>query len=742
MSTIETLVLGLTGHALAWETVVAVVAVLAVGLVAVVAARTRPGRRRPAAGAGPDRELESLRRIATELARTSDVEGVVRALLDEIGQLFDVGFVGLVFISDDGSEASGFIARARGADVRWWSDVRVDLEREPSGIASAVFEATPFAVYDVVSSQRVSTRLVAEVGAKSAAFVPLIGDGRVTAVIAVATTDAHRAFSADDLGVMQTLASEAGTALERTRTGIALEEALRREQLVTSIGRRLRSALDLETALRATVEETARALEASRCFVRLGPPGGPLSIVAQWHGPGEEAAGGGTELPVSNLAAREQRTVSFADVEQAPELTDPELGGLEYLRSLGSRGAAATPIVVQGRPLGVLGVHRSVPRAWTQRDIVLLEAVAAEAGLAIQLGRLLEESRERLTQQTALLRAAQVLSGELDLAVVLQRLVDEVAGFLDAEAADCYLFDRERGVLRCAAVHGFDPDLLGFEFVGGQGLAGLAVREGKPLVAGDYAELAARVPHPAYHDFTDVIVAPMRWSDEVQGVLGVGRRDGRPFEEREVDALEAFAGLASLALRNAATFTQSARQAQVQRGFYRIASALGQSLSRSATLDAVAEAAADALGGASSAVLMPQGGRLALAGGYELPARFRALLEQGIAAGDGPLARAAAQSRVIASPSLADDDRLPDGWRAAAEEYRALLSVPVETPRHEAGGFVAVFFAEERVFTDDDLELARHLADAARGALERSELFEAERSARARAQQLTRTGRL
>ena len=59
-----------------------------------------------------------------------------------------------------------------------------------------------------------------------------------------------------------------------------------------------------------------------------------------------------------------------------------------------------------------------------------------------------------------------------------------------------------------------------------------------------------------------------------------------------------------------------------------------------------------------------------------------------------------------------------------------------------AGGLVVAFFTEERAFTDDDLELARHLADATRGALERSELFEAERGARALAQQLTRTGQL
>jgi two-component system phosphate regulon sensor histidine kinase PhoR len=106
--------------------------------------------------------------------------------------------------------------------------------------------------------------------------------------------------------------------------------------------------------------------------------------------------------------------------------------------------------------------------------------------------------------------------------------------------------------------------------------------------------------------------------------------------------------------------------------------------------------------------------------------------------------RAASQGRVVAAPTLVDDERLPEAWRkaAVADGHRALLAVPVQMPREHEGGLVAVLFADERVFTEDDLELARHLADATRGALERSELFEAERSARALAQQLTRTGRL
>ncbi len=748
MTAIESSFVGLSGLALAWESAAALVGALAVGLLLGFALRARRGGRSravPAVDVSRARELDSLHRVAGELARTPDVEGVVRALLDEIGMLFGVGFAALTFVSADGREATGYLARSNGRDLEWWRDVRLDLAREPSGIASAAYEAAGFAVYDASGSSRVSSRLVAEVGAKSAAFVPLITEDRVIAVISVASTDDYRAFSSEDLAVMQTLASEATIALERTRSAIALAEALERERLVASIGRRLRGELDLDAALRTAVEETARALGASRCFVRLGDDASELPVVAQWTAPGVEPVGDDTtRLPVSNLAARESRTIAISDVETSPELGDSVLGGIEHLRELGARGAASTPIVVQDRAIGVLTAHRDTEGTWSQGDLALLEAVAAEAGVTIRLGRLLAENRDRLGQQSALLRAAQVLSGELELEAVLQRLADELATLLQADASDCYLYDRERGVLRCAAVHGFDAALVGFEFPVGRGLAGLAIREGRPLIAADYGELRDSVPHAAYDGFTDAIVAPMRWSDEVQGVLGVGRRESRPFGPREAEVLEAFAGLASLALRNAATFTRSSRQARVQRGFYRIASVLGQSLSRAATLEAVAEAAADALGAAGAAVLMPQAGRLELAGSHDLATGLAEQLESGLDEDDGALGRAAAHARVLAAPALADDERLPAQWRSAVAHagYRALLSIPIDAKLHEAGGVVVVFFTEERVFSEDDLELARHLADATRGALERSELFEAERGARALAQQLARTGRL
>src|SRR5690242_2187206 len=122
MTSIEQLLVGLNGLALAWESVGVVLGALLLGLVGGLLVRRREAG--SSAGDAPrarpqERELASMRRIASDLARAGDVEAVVRTLLDEIAALFEVGFVALTFISEDGREASGFLARSNGEDVDW-----------------------------------------------------------------------------------------------------------------------------------------------------------------------------------------------------------------------------------------------------------------------------------------------------------------------------------------------------------------------------------------------------------------------------------------------------------------------------------------------------------------------------------------------------------------------------------------------------------------------------------------------
>ena len=702
--------------------------------------RGATGSQQPAAPRS-EPDLESITAISSALGAAHDAETVARLLVTAAQQATGADVACLTTISEGGSEARGLLGRSREKELDWIRDIRVDLEHEASGVATAVFDAAPFAVYDAAGSTGGHRDLVERLGAKSIAYVPLIADERVIAVLVLASTDARRAFTTDELTLLQAFAGDAALALDRTRSAASLGEALARERMVARISAQVRSELDTDRLLGVAVEETGRTLAVDRCFVRMA---GGDRLAAQWTAPGLDPIAEPGPLPVSNLAERDRRTVAISDIDAAPELEDETLGGREPLRALGSRSVLATPIVVFDELIGIFALHRSEVHPWTRDEVTLTEAVAREVGVALHVARLLDENRRRLAQQSALLHAAQVLTSDLRLETVLPRLVEEVAALLETDAADCYLLDADRGILRCEAVFGLPRELIGYEFPATRGLAAEVLRMGTPAIAADDGGVREPVPNAAYRDLTDAIVAPMHWSGTIQGVLGVGSRTDRRFTEEDRDLLGAYAGLASLALANARAFDAHTRKARVERGFFRIAAVLGQSLSLGATLEAVAQAANEALGGSFAAVLMPRAGSLELAGAAELPSALGQALGRGLPKTAAVLRMAAAEGRIIASPDVGEDDRFEAGWSELAREvgYRSLLAVPVVDPREEASGLVLVFFTDERSFSDEDLELARHLADASHGALERSELFEAERTARALSQQLARTGGL
>lgn len=365
---------------------------------------------------------------------------------------------------------------------------------------------------------------------------------------------------------------------------------------------------------------------------------------------------------------------------------------------------------------------------------------ARDADVAFETARQLRESERRLAEQTALLGAGQALTSDLHLDAVLERLVEEVRALLGADAADCWMFDESGRRLTCRAVRGLPESQIG-RSIPPEGTVGEAIATGKPVLRRDFATTEQPPPSAAYARFAEVMDAPIETRGTVRGVLGVCSLTPRHFDERDLQLLDTFADLASVTVRNAEAFEDSLRQAQVQSGFYRIAAVLGAPLSAQATLDAVAQAAAEALGGEAAAVLRPRGGRLEISGVHALPDVLREFL-----AGDSDalevFTAAARDGRVLASRDAREDDRFGTPFAVAAKEAgcRSLLAVPVEDARGGEGGLVLVLFAQERTFRDEDLELARQLAGAARGALERSELFELERRSRALAQQLARAG--
>jgi two-component system, OmpR family, phosphate regulon sensor histidine kinase PhoR len=680
------------------------------------------------------REAESISRLSTALTQAESGERAAAHLFEGLEEALGIDKAMLAIVDEETRKARGYASR--GVDQDWWRGILIDLDADSGAIVTVVRERTPFAVFDVRSAPNINQAIAKAVGARSAAFVPLLSEGRCTGVLAVASSE-PRLFSSAEMELMVDFANETALALGRTQSKEALQAALDRERLMAEVSRRVRSELDLDAVLQVAVQEVGRAVGVCRCFIRLGEEGESLPIRAEWDAPGFEPVGGSAlRLPVSNLAVRDRRTIAIEDVVTAAELDDPSLGGRETLVGLGVRAVLAVPIQVFDRMIGVFGLHRAEAGPWASAEVMLAEAIAREVGLAVHTARLLGQNERRVEEQAALLKAAQVLTSDLRFEAVIQRLVDELVKLFRADAADCWIFDGARKLLRCHAVTGVSDRNVGRE-IPPSGTFETVIETGRPVLNREFAKTEDPPPSADYQIFAEVMDAPITWLGEQRGVLGVCAKDDGHFDLTDLELLDTFARMASLALHNAESFGERERQAQVQRGFYRIAQVLGSTLSLAETLDALAQAACEALGGSSALVLEPRGQRLHVTGSHELPSTLAEELAPGLPDASAPFGAVAQGERILTASELEHDERFSEGLRSLLSQigYHSLLCAPVAGARGEKNVAV-VLFAASRAFSDEDLALARHLTGAAQGAIERAELFESERRAGRFAQRL------
>ncbi|MEO6867330.1 MAG: ATP-binding protein, partial [Gaiellales bacterium] len=191
--------------------------------------------------------------------------------------------------------------------------------------------------------------------------------------------------------------------------------------------------------------------------------------------------------------------------------------------------------------------------------------------------------------------------------------------------------------------------------------------------------------------------------------------------------------LASLALHNAEAYSNHSRQARIQAGFYRISQVLSASLSRPATLAALAQAATEVLDGDWAIVI--GGGEaneeLHVEGAWLAPDDAVEGLRDGEAFEESTATLAVDLGRVVTSRAIISDERLGPRWRAlmGSVGIASQLAVPVTVHgRHSAT--VIVCFRKQVRFGDEELVVANNLATAATAALERAGLFENERRTR------------
>src|SRR6516165_1674054 len=140
-------------------------------------------------------------------------------------------------------------------------------------------------------------------------------------------------------------------------------------------------------------------------------------------------------------------------------LADPEYTFRDQQHKGGYRTFLGVPLLRGDKPIGVLTLGRKQVHPFAKKEIELVGTFAAQAVIAIENTRLLNELRESLQQQTATADVLKVINrSTFDLTMVLEALVNSAARLCRAEKANIALLRGD--VVDYVAQVGFPPDFL------------------------------------------------------------------------------------------------------------------------------------------------------------------------------------------------------------------------------------------------------------------------------------------
>jgi GAF domain-containing protein len=290
----------------------------------------------------------------------------------------------------------------------------------------------------------------------------------------------------------------------------------------------------------------------------------PALVEIRSRGPFRPIPGG----PVSE-AVRTKRTAQVADLAATRAYAERHPQSVAAVELGGIRSAVAVPMLKDGEPTGVIVIFRQEVRPFTDKQIGLLTNFAAQAVIAIENTRLLNELRQRtddlseaLEQQTATSEVLGVISRSPgDLRPVFQAMLENATRICEAKFGNLLLYEGD--AFRVVAMHGAPPEWDALRhrdpvirFSPGNPL-GRAVATKQLQHITDFRmeqSYIEREPGPVAlaeaAGARTVLVVPMLKENELVGVIAIYRQEVRPFSKKQIELLNNFAKQAVIAIEN------------------------------------------------------------------------------------------------------------------------------------------------------------------------------------------------
>ncbi len=519
--------------------------------------------------------LAALNRFTAVLTRSLDADQIMTATAEEL-------FQGL------GASRVSVVAFERGQNLWKFATprIRAKLPRllPDAPIFSRLRESQGIFNTDDVQSEPDLNSLLEMLGenARALLILPLISGHALTALVFVQLVGGAR-FGINELEVARTITNQASIALENARlyqtsvrmadrfavlneTSSLVSASLNPEEVYLSVHRAAERLMPLDSFVITLFDSAVDEIEAVYLYDR----GKRL--------PGERAPFG---KGLSSEVIRTGKPIL---------LTDATKSNLEIIRrgeeDDNTRSILAVPMTIGGRALGMLSAQSYQAEVYTDEDIQLLGTLANQAIVAIQNGRLFNETQTlaselemRVMERTGqlqrekqnidtLLRILTEVSSSLDLDRALNRTLSLLNDATGAEQGTILLVHAEDNLLHYRAGYGYLSDRSsssskGFTLKIGEGLAGWVVKNREAVLIGDLFEDSRWVRNTATgQDHRSAIAVPMSVGEDAIGVLLIFHREQNFFNPELLNLVVAIAGQVAVAINNARLYELIRDQAE------------------------------------------------------------------------------------------------------------------------------------------------------------------------------------
>jgi signal transduction histidine kinase len=321
------------------------------------------------------RRLQSVTDAALAHLR---LEELLAALLERTRQILEVDTCAILLLDEETNE---LVARAAlGIEEEVEQGVRVPVG---GGFAGRIAAEKRPVVLDDVDHAHVLNPILREKGIKSMLGVPLVVEGEVQGVFHVGSL-VPRAFSEDEVELLQLVADRAALAIEHARLFEAERAARERIEHVQAVTDAALAHLEVNELLRVLLPRIRDMLRADTCAVLLVDEETNELVARAALGIEEEV---GVRIPLgagfAGRVALEARPLVI-DVDEYPVFNP-------ILRERHLKSMVGVPLVVRGASLGVLHVGTLTPRQFTRDEVELLQLVAERVAIAIERAQLHEE---------------------------------------------------------------------------------------------------------------------------------------------------------------------------------------------------------------------------------------------------------------------------------------------------------------------------------------------------------------